>query len=203
MSSSSDETLLEAFIESLHTLPSDVRRNLDLLKDLDTVCSADLQKLQQLQRDYILAAEKKMMNLQLVEMEDEESDEDEDQDAKIKADREDEPASSEKKRKAPVYGVRVLNADGTTSSEDNPVVLPTTQEFMAYTYQPDAYKQIRALQKDCLQKADEKVAVAQQAYEMMDAQVQRLDADLAAMEQILQVRVTRVPLCRMIVFVYL
>lgn len=33
---SSDETYLEAFIESLSTVPHEVRRNLDLIKDLDS-----------------------------------------------------------------------------------------------------------------------------------------------------------------------
>lgn len=35
---SSDETYLESFIESLSTLPHEVRRNLDLIKDLDQTC---------------------------------------------------------------------------------------------------------------------------------------------------------------------
>jgi hypothetical protein len=35
----SDETFLEAFIESISTLPHDVRRNLELLKDMDANCS--------------------------------------------------------------------------------------------------------------------------------------------------------------------
>jgi hypothetical protein len=34
-SMSSDETYLEAFIETLSTLPHEVRRNMDLIKDLD------------------------------------------------------------------------------------------------------------------------------------------------------------------------
>jgi Inhibitor of growth proteins N-terminal histone-binding len=188
MMSSSDETYLEAFIEKLTTLPHQLRRNLDLLKDLDGSSSDDLHKLRKLQREYILAAEEKMMQLEVVEMEPAD-DVDDNEDSEM----DDEP----KTKKCPVYGVRVLNEDG-TSSPDNPVVVPTTEEFMEYiTYNTAnnanaaaSYQQIRKLQHDCLQKADEKVAVAQQAYEMMDAQVQRLDADLAAMEQLLQVRVS-------------
>jgi hypothetical protein len=34
-----DETYLEAFIESINTLPHDVRRNLELMKDMDKTCS--------------------------------------------------------------------------------------------------------------------------------------------------------------------
>lgn len=33
--SSSDETYLESFVEHIATLPAEVRRNLDLMKDLD------------------------------------------------------------------------------------------------------------------------------------------------------------------------
>ena len=32
---SSDETYLEAFIEGLSTLPNDVKRNMELIRDLD------------------------------------------------------------------------------------------------------------------------------------------------------------------------
>jgi hypothetical protein len=177
---SSDETYLEAFIEKLATLPHQLRRNLDLLKDLDGSSSADLRKLRQLQRDYILAVDEKMMQLEVVEMDDDDEDGDEDDDSEM----EDEPRKTN--GQIPVYGVRVLNDDG-TSSPDNPVVVPTTEEYIEYTYNAAAYRQILTLQHDCLQKAEEKVAVAHQAYEMVDAQVQRLDADLAAMEQLLQV----------------
>ena len=34
-----DETYLESFIESIATLPHDVRRNLELMKDMDKTCS--------------------------------------------------------------------------------------------------------------------------------------------------------------------
>ena len=35
----SNETYLESFIEHISTLPSEIRRNLDLMKDLDKSCS--------------------------------------------------------------------------------------------------------------------------------------------------------------------
>lgn len=180
MMSSSDETYLEAFIEKLTTMPHQLRRNLDSLRDLDGSCSTDLHTLRQLHREYILAAEEKMMQLEVVEMEpDEEA-----------GDSESFEQTDDRTLLPQVFGVRVLDVDGTTAP-DNPVVIPTTSEFMQYTYNSAAYQQILVLQQDCLQKSDEKVAVAQQAYEMMDAQVQRLDADLYAMEQLLQVRLFR------------
>jgi Inhibitor of growth proteins N-terminal histone-binding len=57
-------------------------------------------------------------------------------------------------------------------------------------HQDDYYK-ILQLHQECLQKADEKVAVARQAYEMVDSVVQRLDRDLVSMESLLQVRTTQ------------
>ena len=165
--SSSDETYLEAFIESLATLPHEVRRSTELLKDLDASCEHSLEQLQFLQRHYIRNAEEKMMKLEIVEMETEEEDDDDDDAA------------------PPKFGVRALNEDG-SSSPENPVVVPTTDELMAYTYDADAYRQIRRLQQACLQKSEEKVSVARQCYERIDSQVQRLDADLAAMERLLQ-----------------
>ena len=35
----SDGTYLEAFIENIGTLPSEIRRNLELMKDMDKSCS--------------------------------------------------------------------------------------------------------------------------------------------------------------------
>jgi Inhibitor of growth proteins N-terminal histone-binding len=36
---SSDETFLEAFLDSLNGLPHELRRNMELMKDLDKTCS--------------------------------------------------------------------------------------------------------------------------------------------------------------------
>lgn len=79
-------------------------------------------------------------------------------------------------------GVRVLHADA--------VIIPTTQELVDYVRDAAKYKEIQKLQTDCLQQSEEKVAIGRQAYEMIDAVVLRLDNDLAAMEQLLQVRTT-------------
>jgi hypothetical protein len=79
-------------------------------------------------------------------------------------------------------GVRVLHGDA--------VIIPTTQELVDYVRDAAKYKEIQKLQTDCLQQSEEKVAIGRQAYEMIDAVVLRLDNDLAAMEQLLQVRTT-------------
>lgn len=76
-------------------------------------------------------------------------------------------------------GVRVLHGDA--------VIKPTTMELMSYIHDAEKYGEIQKLQTDCLQQAEEKVSIARQAYEMIDGTIQRIDKDLEAMEQLLQV----------------
>ena len=94
--------------------------------------------------------------------------------------------SSSSSSSKPTIGVRVLNGDDV-------VVVPTTEEWINHVFENqearDAYKQIQQLQQQCLQQADEKVTVARQAYEIVDATVRRLDKDLKTMEQLMQVRI--------------
>lgn len=149
--SSGDETYLEAFVESLATLPYQVRRNLELVQDLDGSYQNGLAELQELYTAYIQQAEEKVLQLKVAPTEN-------------------------------GQGVRVIRKDG----ENAPVVIPTTAEFMEYTYDASAMHQIEALQAECLQKADEKVFVARQAYEWIDAAVDRLDDDLQALSKLLQ-----------------
>lgn len=183
-SGSGEETYLESFMENLNTLPHDLRRTLDLLKDLDD--AADLSTLVEMHKTYLESVEEKILQLEVVK--------------------------DKKKNGEEILGVRALKDDGSFSDR---VVIPTTNELFVYTYS-DSYPEIRrrqvsfiwvcflwfgksdafkklthnclVQQKSCLEKADEKVAVAQQAYEMIDAQIQRLDTDMKAMEKILQVR---------------
>lgn len=85
----------------------------------------------------------------------------------------------------------VMDPDGTRAGirfPDDSIVVPTTAEFMQYTMDRPSYIEIQNRQAGCLQKADEKVAIAQQAFDMVDAQVRRLDRDLEEMERLLQVR---------------
>jgi Inhibitor of growth proteins N-terminal histone-binding len=192
---SGDETYLEAFIEKLSTLPHQLRRNLDLLRDLDAGNSLDLRELRKLQRQFILAAEEKVLQLEVVEMDytsgekDEGGDNDENDDMDWYGRN---YASSVPTLQRPPYCVR-----------NGPVLVPTTRELMDYILQPQVgsgsssgavvdneavYRQITTLQQGCLQKADEKVAVAHQTFELLDAFVHRLDSDLTSMEQLLQVR---------------
>jgi vacuolar-type H+-ATPase subunit I/STV1 len=151
---SSEETYLEAFVETLGTLPYETRRNLELIRDLDQSCATDLQSLRELHASCILAAEKKVLQLQVVR------------------------GASPVGKPGATVGVRVLGGS-------NEVVLPNTDEFIDYVCSDSKMllQRIYSLQEQCLQKSDEKVSVAQQAYELIDARVERLEEDLAAMEQ--------------------
>lgn len=149
----SEETYLEAFIEGLSTLPNDVKRNMELIRDLDKTAATQAAKMRKLQQEYIYAAEQKMAGIEVVR-----------------------------------EGTVVL---GLREAEHLEPMFPSTDELMDFinANEDDAsrYKLIKALQDECLQKADEKVAVAKQAMELIDAKVQRLDHDLSAMETLLQV----------------
>ena len=147
----SEETYLEAFIEGLSTLPNDVKRNMELIRDLDKTSATAMAQMRKLQQEYMYQAEQKMSAVQVV-----------------------------------------VGADGTTIlglQEDANLepVFPSTAELFDFVNDAERYKQIKALQDECLQKADEKIAVAKQAMELIDAKVQRLDHDLSAMETLLQV----------------
>lgn len=83
-----------------------------------------------------------------------------------------------------VLGIQLLD-DQSIAPED--AFIPTNDELFDYTYNPNSYAKIQKFQQECLQKAEEKVAVAQQTYELIDANVRRLDRDLEAMGKLLQV----------------
>lgn len=69
-----------------------------------------------------------------------------------------------------------------------PAVIPTTEELAAYVHQPSKYQKIQRIQQDCIQRAEEKVAIADQTYSLVDNVCKRLDSDLADLEKLLQVR---------------
>ena len=220
-SSSSDETYLEAYIEQLTTSQwtYQVRRTMDLIRDLDTTCASDLQSLHNLTQQLHTQIENTIVqNFDIVEMKEDENDE-------IPEDVPDEIDElfgwnnhnnksakdiANKKRKRPQYGMRLVVNENQTITGEATAMIPTTEELLEYILQQpavtksplpnmttnttttttlgDIYDQIQHLQRNCVQKTHEKVYVAQQAFELIDAQVQRLDQDIQNMELLLQVR---------------
>jgi Inhibitor of growth proteins N-terminal histone-binding len=124
-------------------------------------CSTKMDELRELQQQYILQAEDKVLNLNVVE-------------------------DIDKNGKS---SLKVMSLDGKRR------VIPVTGELTNYVHPlkdgelNSLKRKIDELSEDCLQMADEKVAATEQAYKLIDATVQRLDQDLAAMEALLQVRV--------------
>jgi hypothetical protein len=145
----SDETYLESFIDHISSVPAELRRNLALMKDLDTSCSTRFDEMSQLQQDYVERAEGKMDQLEIVNG----------------------------------NSVRVVG-----SGSKGPVTLPTTEELAAYIHEPEALKRIETVQEDALQRAAEKVAIAEQSHALVDNICKRLESDLSEIEKMLQVR---------------
>lgn len=153
---SCDETFLESFLDSLNGLPHEIKRNLELMKDLDKSCTSIQENMRQQQRVYVQQAEEKVLSLEVVVP----------------------PPNNNNSSLQP--GVRVL---GGSRRE---VIIPTTEEMMELISHPEALQAIRELEASAIQQADEKVAIASQTLALVDSIVKRLDADLEGMEKILQ-----------------
>jgi len=172
----SDETYLESFVESISTLPHDVRRNLELMKNMNQTCSwvecifscvaiiaralsmhsqflhsSLVDQLTHAEQEYVRRAEQKVLQLEI---------------AKTPDGRD---------------GVVVL---GGKSKE---AVIPTTEELSAYVHDQEALAQIKSLRSSAMQQADEKVAIADQTHSVIDATVERLDSDIAVLEKYVHV----------------
>ncbi len=77
--------------------------------------------------------------------------------------------------------VRVLGA-----GDKRPAIVPTTEELIAFVREPMTLRRIEAIQKGTLQQAEEKVAIAEQTYGIVDIICKRLDSDLEDMKRLLQ-----------------
>ena len=78
-------------------------------------------------------------------------------------------------------GVVVLGGHSRTA------VVPTTEELSSFVLQPEALEKIQKVRQNALQQADEKVAIAEQTYSLVDATVRRLDNDLATLEKYVKI----------------
>lgn len=59
----SDETYLEAFIDHISNVPAELKRNLELMKDLDQTGNELFEEMTQLQHEYVKEAEDKVGRL--------------------------------------------------------------------------------------------------------------------------------------------
>jgi len=77
----------------------------------------------------------------------------------------------------PIQGVVVK-----TQAGDDVLVVPTTEELRARIDDPVALSQIAKYRRDAMQRADEKVAIAEQTFAIVDAAIRRLDRDIGSFE---------------------
>lgn len=159
------ETYLEGFIESLSTVPAELRRNLELQRNLDGSCSTLIDEMTRMQQEYIRRVEDKIGGLEVVDgkgvrvlCEDSNDLDDGNGDQKM------------------------------VQREDRPVVIPTTEELMRYVQEPTTMSQLESLRTQSMQQAEEKVEIAKQNCNLIDNLWNKLSVDLKEMEVLLSAR---------------
>mmetsp|Transcript_12797 Transcript_12797/g.27095 ORF Transcript_12797/g.27095 Transcript_12797/m.27095 type:complete len:313 (-) Transcript_12797:246-1184(-) len=173
---SGEETFLESFVEHISDLPSDIRRNLDLVKDLDKSSSDIVVKLRAAEEAYVQRAEQTVLNLTLptrkrkrgVGTASEESNGDDDEEGDV-------PKKTGDKSSRGVDDI------------DSDILVPTTEELRGRIMNPAELEMIARLRREAMQQSEEKVVVAEQTYALIDETVKRLDGDLSKFEALLKV----------------
>ena len=166
---SGEETFLESFVEHISDLPNDIRRNLDLVKDLDKSSSDIVVRLRAAEEAYVQRAEQTVLNLTLptrkrkrgVGAAAEESNDDDDEEGDV-------PKKAGDK--------------SSSGGDDSDIMVPTTEELRGHIMNPAELEMIARLRREAVQQSEEKVVVAEQAYALVDETVKRLDGDLSKFE---------------------
>jgi len=76
-------------------------------------------------------------------------------------------------------GVKVLG-------NSNDIIVPTTEELSSFIREKKTTRKIRSMEINAVQQAEEKVAIAEQTYSLVEATVKRLDKDLVKLETMLK-----------------
>lgn len=160
---SGEETFLECFVEHISDLPNEIRRNLDLVKDLDKSCSELVGRLRGAEEAYVQRAEQTILNLTLPTR-------------KRKRDDGGGGAGGAEKSSEDDDG------NGDDDKGDDDIIVPTTEELRGRIMNPAELEMIARLRREAVQQSEEKVVVAEQTYALVDETVKRLDADLAKFE---------------------
>lgn len=176
--STGDETYLESFVEHIATLPNEVRRNLELMRDLDKSCSVLVNQLREAEAAYVQRAEETVLNLNL-----------------SRKRRRFDAASATTGGGEEKEGVGEHEAEagedgkaggGGDLEDEADIVIPTTEELRGCVMDPEELELIARYRRDARQQAEEKVAVAEQTYAIVDETIKRLDTDLAKFETLLK-----------------
>jgi len=218
---SSDETYLESFIESISTLPSEIRRNLVHIKSLDKSYKSIVDELREREEDYLHRAQEIITRLPVRSAEDHHADgggkrqklaasatEDGASPLPIRTDDDgtttddqptrpppsspppltrgtddDAPSSTAHYPVEPRYGVPVPLPHDPASTA---LVVPTTEELRAMVRDRAALVAIAGLRRDARLYSEEKIAVADQTFQVVDEAVRSLEVDLEKFEAYLK-----------------
>lgn len=147
--------------------------------------------MKQQQQAYIQQAEEKVMSLEVVApppvpSEDGDKEKGNNKKRSKKDDKEDDDDEPKLQPGIRVRGNTDNNNNNKKKQKKDAVIIPTTEEMLQLITDPQALQEIQRLQAGALQLTEEKVATADQTYALVDATVKRLDADLEAMEKLLQ-----------------
>ena len=169
---SGEETFLESFVEHISDLPNDIRRNLDLVKDLDKSSSDIIRRLRAAEEAYVQRAEQTVLNLNLPTRKRKRGVRDEGEKSSHDSDDEEDAHPSEDV---------VKNFSGEDGGGDD-IIIPPTDELRGHIMKPVELEMIARLRREAMQQSEEKVVVAEQTYAIVDETVKRLDADLSKFE---------------------
>ena len=137
MASGEERTFLESFVEHITILPNEVRRNLDLVRDLDKSCAQIVGQLREAEEAYVQRAEQTILELPL--------------------------ATRKRKRDASSSAVGKGGDNSDDDQGDDNVIVPTTEELRGRIMNPAELEMIARLRREAIQQSEEKVVVAGEA----------------------------------------
>jgi len=185
---SSDETFLESFIESISTLPSEIRRNLGHVKSLDKSYISIINELREKEENYLRRSHDIIQSIPVQSAQDANKR----QKVVASAEREGELVDETKvfedvKQKEENSFVEVKHGVAVDSpSGETYLVFPTTEELRAKIQDPLTLVGIAKLRRDAKQHVEEKLSVAEQTFLIVDSTLKRLDADIKKFEGLLK-----------------
>ena len=177
MPTTGDETVLEASVEHIGTLPSEVRRNLDHVRDLDRQCAELVGQLRRAEDAYVKRAEETVLGLGLGGR----------TGTGTGTGTGDGTGTGSRKRPRAGSGgggggASASAAAASTASSS----IPTTEELRGRIMDPAELESLARLRRDTLQLAEEKIVVAEQTRAAIEEASSRIDADLARFEALLK-----------------
>ena len=175
MPTTGDETVLEASVEHIGTLPSEVRRNLDHVRDLDRQCAELVGQLRRAEDAYVKRAEETVLGLGLGGR------------TGTGTGTGDGTGTGSRKRPRAGSGGGGGGASASAAAASSASSsIPTTEELRGRIMDPAELESLARLRRDTLQLAEEKIVVAEQTRAAIEEASSRIDADLARFEALLK-----------------